>query len=205
MRCLTFALLAAALPLPALALTAQEIDGASYDGGDLPEDRSALTAKLQILLDRAGISPGVVDGVKGGMSESALRAFETREGLVVDGRLDEEVWQALGAPRAGPVMLEHTVTAEDLAEVVGEELPEDYAELAERELLGYARASEALAERFHMDEDFLLALNPDSTFGEGETIVVADPGPPLVGEGTVARIEVQKRTNRLAAFTGRAR
>jgi lipoprotein-anchoring transpeptidase ErfK/SrfK len=190
--------LLAAAPLPALALTAEEIDAASYEGGDLPDDQSALTVKLQVLLDRAGISPGVIDGVKGGMSESALRAFEEQQGFTADGVLDEEVWAALGGPEAGPMMIEHTITAEDLAEVIGAELPEDYSELAEMELLGYADGAEALAERFHMDEDFLEALNPDSSFSEGETILVADRGAPL--EGEVARIEVRKGSNRLAAF-----
>lgn len=185
-------------PAPALALTAEEIDAAPYEGGELPEEQSALTAKLQILLDRAGISPGVIDGMKGGMSESGIRAFEAREGLPVDGLLDAEVWAALGGPDTAEVTAEHVVAAEDLAEVIGEELPEDYAELAELDLLGYERASEALAERFHMDEDFLIALNPGATFGEGETIVVADPGGPA--EATVARIEVNKRTNRLTAY-----
>lgn len=186
------------VPLPAMALTAEEIDAAAYEGGDLPEDQSALTVKLQVLLDRAGVSPGVIDGRKGGMSESAIRAFETQQGMEPDGALDEAVWMALGGPEAGSVMQEHTVTAEDLSEVRGEPLPEDYSDLAELDFLGYERASEALAEQFHMDEDFLIAMNPDASFAEGETIVVAEPGEPLQDE--VARIEVQKGQNRLAAF-----
>jgi lipoprotein-anchoring transpeptidase ErfK/SrfK len=187
-----------ALPAPALALTAEEIDAATYESGDLPEERSALTAKLQVLLDRAGISPGVIDGVKGGMSESAIRAFENREGLEADGVLDEDVWAALGGPETGEVMTEHSISAEDLAEVRGEDLPEDFSELAELDHLGYERASEALAELFHMSEDFLIALNPQASFSEGEAIVVADPGG--MAEATVARIEVNKQTSRLTAY-----
>ena len=64
-------------------------------------------------------------------------------------------------------------------------LPEDYAALAERERLGYERVSEAVAERFHMDEDFLIALNSGAAFAEGEEVVVVQPGPPRTG--TVAR------------------
>jgi lipoprotein-anchoring transpeptidase ErfK/SrfK len=41
-------------------------------------------------------------------------------------------------------------------------------------------------------------LNPESSFTEGDTIVVAAPGEPLAGE--VARIEVRKGSSRLAAF-----
>jgi hypothetical protein len=112
--------------------------------------------------------------------------------------LDEEVWAALGGSDAGPVLQEYTVTADDLAEVIGEDLSDDYSDLAEMDLLGYASNAEALAERFHMDQDFLVAMNPDSSFAEGDTIVVADPGGPL--DGAVDRIEVRKGSSRLAAF-----
>jgi lipoprotein-anchoring transpeptidase ErfK/SrfK len=152
---------------------------------------------VQVLLDRAGISPGVIDGRRGGMSESALRAFELREGLVVDGILDPGVWDRLGGPTAGPVLADYTVTAED-AEDLSPDIPEDYAEKAELSALGYQRVSERLAERFHMDEDFLVALNPEAGFDPGETVTVAAVGARL--EAEVARIEVRKGTGRLAAF-----
>ena len=181
----------------ALGLTAEAIEAATYDGGDLPEDESALTAKVQVLLDRAGISPGVIDGHKGGMSESAIRAFETRQGLVPDGVLDFEVWAALGGPLAGPVLQYYTIAPSDLNNIVPS-LPDDYADLAEMQWLGYARVSEMLAERFHMDEDFLVALNPGAGFVAGETLIVAAPGEFL--QGQVARIEVQKGASRLAAY-----
>ena len=199
MRCLSLAVFPVllALPLPSLALTAQEIEAATYLGGDLPEDQSALTAKLQILLDRVGISPGVIDGHKGGMSESALRAFEAQRGLPVDGVLDIDVWLALGGPLAGPVMQSYTITPEDMSNIVGD-LPTDYAELAELDWLGYTSPAEMLAERFHMDVDFLLLLNPGASFVEGETITVAAPGEFLAGD--VARIEVRKGESRLAAY-----
>jgi peptidoglycan hydrolase-like protein with peptidoglycan-binding domain len=134
-----FTALCLVFPVSALALTAEEINAAAYAGGDLPEDQSALTAKLQVLLDRVGVSPGVIDGFKGGMSESALRAFEEREGLPVDGVLDEQVWAALGGPSPGAVLQEYTIAAEDLAQVAGEDLPEDYSELAELDLLATSR------------------------------------------------------------------
>ena len=81
----------------------------------LPDDRSALAAKVQILLDRAGISPGVIDGYSGGMSETALRAFEARAGLPQDGKLDREVWTALGGDVASGLTTVHTISEDDLA------------------------------------------------------------------------------------------
>ncbi|TNC71411.1 L,D-transpeptidase family protein [Rubellimicrobium roseum] len=183
-------------------LTPEAIEAATYLGGDLPEDASALTAKLQVLLDRAGIGPGVIDGVKGGMSRSALRAFEAQQGLPVDGVLDFEVWMALGGPLAGPVTQSYTITEQDLANIVPP-LPGDYAELAELGWLGYQRASEMLAERFHMDEEFLRDLNAGASFAPGETITVAATGDFLRGE--VTRIEVRKSESRLAAFDAMGR
>lgn len=190
-------LLLLVLPAHALALTAEEIDAAAFDGDPLPPDQSALTARVQVLLDRAGISPGVIDGREGGMSTSAIAAFEERVGLPVDGALDAEVWAALGGDAAGPVTQAYTITEEDLANLVSD-LPDDYSDLAELDWLGYASVAELLAERFHMDEDFLLQLNPDATFAAGEAVTVVDPGDFV--DGVVARIEVRKADGRLAAF-----
>jgi lipoprotein-anchoring transpeptidase ErfK/SrfK len=49
-----------------------------------------------------------------------------------------------------------------------------------------------------MDEDFLIALNPDAAFAEGETISVVDPGEPL--DRDVKYIRVLKRLSRLSAY-----
>ena len=186
-----------AIPTVTLAApSAEEIDLATYSGGDLPDGQSALTVKLQVLLDRAGIAPGVIDGYKGGMSESALRAFERREGLTVDGVLDEEVWSALGGADAEPITQDYTITAED-AQVRGDALPDDYAELAKLDRMGFVTVAEALAEKFHMDVDFLQALNPDAAFSEGETIRVVAPGEDI--SGAVASIVIDKEARRLTA------
>lgn len=190
------------VPASASALTPEAIEAATYEGGDLPEDQSALTVKVQVLLDRAGISPGVIDGHKGGMSESAIRAFEEQQGLPEDGVLDFDVWAALGGPLSGPVLQQYTIRPEDMNNITPD-LPTDYAKLAEMKWLGYQRVSEMLSERFHMDEDFLTALNPGASFTAGETITVADPGEFLKGD--VERIEVRKGQSRLAAFDASGR
>ena len=197
MRPLILIGLLALSPLSAFAAPdAQAIDAATYEGGPLPEGQSAITAKVQVLLDRANISPGVIDGFRGGMTTSAISAFETREGLAVDGQMDAEVWARLGGAEASRVSRTHTVTEEDLARVTGS-LPEDYAELAEKDLLGYADAAEALAEKFHLDVDFLRALNPGGDFSAGSEIHVLDVQERA--EGAVAEIEINKTTGRLIA------
>ena len=189
--------LADVLGRPAVPVTPETIEAAVYEGGDLPAGPSALTVKVQVLLDRAGISPGVIDGIKGGMSNSALQAFERRERLPVDGLLDPDTWSRMGGASHAPVLSAYVVTAEDVSSLTPD-IPEDYAEKAALPALNYRRVTERLAERFHMDEDFLAALNPGASFAEGETVVVATVGEPLGAE--VAHIEVSKSTGRLAAF-----
>lgn len=187
---------------PAAALTPDEIETATFEGTVVPEGQSGLMVKLQVLLDRAGISPGVVDGYKGEMSESALRGFEERQGLLVDGILDAESWSVLSGNDVMPVLALYTITAEDPSGLT-EAIPDHVADKAKLEKLGYLRVTERLAERFHMDEDFLKALNPDASFGAGETVWVAAPGDRMAVE--VARIEIRKSERRAVAFDAEGR
>ncbi len=177
-------------------ITPASIAAATFDGAALSADRDPLTVKLQILLDRADISPGIIDGIAGGMSTSAVAAFETREGFVADGVLDAEVWAALGGDSAAELTTSYTITDTDLAQVTGP-TPQDYAEKAALSLLGYARNSEALAETFHMDEDFLTMLNPGAAFVPGEQITVAVTY--AAAQTPVASIEIVRSAQRLVA------
>ena len=93
-------------------------------------------AKLQILLDRAGDSPGVIDGFDGDNVRKAVAAFETMRGMSVDGVIDADFLAALNSGE--PVIGGYVVTAEDVAAIVPE-IPADYAEMAERDFLGYVR------------------------------------------------------------------
>nr|WP_318036967.1 L,D-transpeptidase family protein [Mesorhizobium sp. AR02] len=160
--------------------------------GDTP---SPSIVRLQVLLDRAGASPGVIDGLDGGNLRHAIAAFEMMRGLPVDGKVGPQVIGAIDADKQ--VIGSYVVTADDLSTVVGA-IPKDYAKMAEMKYLGYARASEALAERFHMDEDFLTSLNPGATFAEGETISVADLGSGK--RGKAVRLEVDKAEGQVRAY-----
>ena len=161
--------------------------------GDTP---SPSIVRLQVLLDREGASPGVIDGLDGGNLRHAIAAFEVMRGLPVDGKTGPKVIAAIDADKQ--VIGSYVVTADDLSTVVGA-IPKDYVKMAEMKYLGYARPSEALAERFQMDEDFLKALNPGATFAEGETISVADLGPGK--RGKAARLEVDKAEGQVRAYT----
>jgi lipoprotein-anchoring transpeptidase ErfK/SrfK len=168
-------------------------------GFSLPESAekvpSASVARWQILLDRAGSSPGVIDGLDGGNVRGAIAAFEAMRGLPVDGEVDERVIAAIDA--MDQVIGTYVIKPEDMADVVGP-IPKDYAEMAALPFLGYATAAEGLAERFHMDDDFLRALNPHATFTEGERIFVADLGADKQGEA--GWLEVDKAKGQLRAY-----
>jgi lipoprotein-anchoring transpeptidase ErfK/SrfK len=160
-----------------------------------PASPDPAIVKLQILLDRAGASPGVIDGFDGDNVRKAIHAFETMLGMNADGILDADMLAALDTRE--PVIGGYTIAAEDVAAIVPP-IPEDYAEKAKRDFLGYARVSEMLAERFHMDEDLLIALNPGAAFAAGEVVAVAAYGPDR--EGKVARIEADKAARQLRAY-----
>ena len=74
--------------------------------------------KLQILLDRAGASPGVIDGFDGDNVRKAVAAFEAMRGFEVDGIIDAEVVAALDV--STPVIGDYVVTAEAVAAIVSE-------------------------------------------------------------------------------------
>jgi lipoprotein-anchoring transpeptidase ErfK/SrfK len=183
-------------------LTPTQIEAASYSGGDLPAGQSALTAKVQVLLDRSGISPGVVDGWRGGMSESAVKAFQRRAGLPMTGQMDHAVWDLLQGYAAQPITMDYTITEEDAFGLV-DNIPADYGEKAKMSSQGYTSILEKLAERFHMDEKFMVKLNPGTEFMPGATIHVTAPAKPI--RATVTRIIVDKATRRVAAYDARGR
>ena len=153
-------------------LTAAEVNGAEYPGGALSEGLSPLTLRIQILLDEAGMSPGVIDGVNGKNVAKAIAAFEVLAGQPVDGILDEETWSYL--PKDTPVLVDYQITAEDVAGPFLLEVPTDFAAMAALKELSYTSPLEMFGERFHMDVDVLGALNPNADFNQpGTRIIVA--------------------------------
>lgn len=151
--------------------------------------------RLQVLLDRGGSSPGVIDGLSGENVDKAVAGFEAMNKLPVDGRLDPEVASRLEGN--APIVESYVVSAEDAAGLV-DKIPEDYGEKAKMQSLGYTSVAEKLSERFHMGIDLVHALNPASQFAPGDTVWVVNPGPPK--EGKVKRIEADRKTGQVLAY-----
>ena len=57
--------------------------------------------RTQVILDRLGFSPGVIDGKKGQSLALALRGFQMANGLTPSGQLDQPTTRALAAYRRG--------------------------------------------------------------------------------------------------------
>ncbi|NLS05119.1 murein L,D-transpeptidase [Rhizobium sp. P32RR-XVIII] len=150
---------------------------------------------LQVLLDRAGSSPGVIDGYYGENVTKAIAGFEAMLSLPVDGKPDPAVIGRLSDD--GPVIQPYVISEDDAKGLV-DSIPEDYAKQAKMKHLGYTSIAERLSERFHMDIDLLKALNSSSEFAVGGTVSVAMPG--AAREGKVKRIEARKQAGQVLAF-----
>lgn len=155
-------------------------------------------AKIQIVLDRMGLSPGVIDGRMGDNVNKAISAYRDKTGSALRTYDKASIEAALEAS-GGPAFIEYEITPVDAAGPYVASVPDDYGEKAKLDRLGYTSVAEALAERFHMDENYLRALNPGANFDRPGTIVrVANASPAIAGE--VARIVADKGRKQVRAY-----
>jgi lipoprotein-anchoring transpeptidase ErfK/SrfK len=188
---------------PAFAgLDATAINNAEFKG-KLPADDKINPAivKAQVLLARASFSPGEIDGKLGENAEKALKAFAESKGLAASKQpLTPEVWGALLATGSDPIVVDYKITEKDVKGPFLKKLPAKMEDLKGLNSLDYTSPREAIAERFHMSEALLAALNPGKKFDEaGQTISVVNV-PAKEDRPAVTRVEVDKTAQTLKAF-----
>ncbi len=133
--------------------------GDTFEAVAIADPEPRPTMQLQVVLDRLGFGPGVIDGREGLSTVNALKGFQEANDLEVTGELDPMTraalaqWEDVAATRV--VRIPASWGRETYREVPEE--PEDQARMAR---LGYASVDERLAERFHTTVDVLRALNP---------------------------------------------
>ena len=105
---------------------------------------------------------------------------ESRWSLLPAG-LNEEIWKKLVvAAESRPIVVDYTLREADVRGPFVEKMPRKFEALKDLPALEHASARERLAERFHISEALLSALNPGQKFERaGDTIRVIDVATPV--------------------------
>ena len=170
-------------------------------GGDVA---GPSVVKLQTLLDRAGFSPGQIDGRWGDNTELAVVWLQKAEGLPATGIADRATVQALNRRAGQPRQLITTVTlSEDAVAGPFVEIPDDVYAKAELDALGYESLGEKLGERFHAAPELLARLNGGAdldALAAGDTLRVPNLQGAPRPSGTVSRIVISGEAGYLHAL-----
>lgn len=166
--------------IPALALAAVAAPAIAQPSNSPTPPKPQLDRTIlhvQVILDKLGYGPGVLDGLGGQSLTAALKGYQKAHGLPETGKPDARTLGAL--KRFAAWRPTRTVTLDEAA-IKGpftNPLPKDPALQAKLPALGYRNPVEALAERFHTNPATLVALNPGARIRIGSKLVVPNALP----------------------------
>ncbi|MEL6437092.1 MAG: L,D-transpeptidase [Pseudomonadota bacterium] len=184
----------------ALPPTSDQFDDIAIGGSQhyvAPPLGAEALARIQILLDRAGYSPGVIDGKDTVRFRLALATHNAANP-------DDKLLPGLMRVSTTPLFVDYEITAKDARGPFTPNIPALYINQASLPQIGFMNTREMLAERFHMDEDYLAQLNPQADFDQPGTVIrVANKGKYL--QTRVARIEADKSALQVRAYDARGR
>ena len=178
---------------------AKQVNGATWTPN--VKVNSAMTIKMQALLDWNHASPGAIDGGWGMNSKKALINFQTMKGLPATGKMDQKTWDALNKniPANKPVLVTYTITEDDVKTNFAT-TPASAEAKSKMKGLYYQDIKEMLGERFHMDVRYLDKLNKNKQYKAGETITVLNTRDPL--KQRINRVVANKADKTLYAYNG---
>src|SRR4029077_1085095 len=114
----------------------------------------SLVAKAEILLDRAHVSPGEIDGLDGDNFRNAVRAFQQVKGLPFSGGWDAAAWGR--RKRVGARILKpYTIPLADAAGPFTRAIPSNLEAMARLPGLSYTTAQAEFAEKSQMSPTLL--------------------------------------------------
>jgi lipoprotein-anchoring transpeptidase ErfK/SrfK len=188
---------------PATRLTVEAVNAADFSkpkSKGLDKRSEATVVKGQILLDRAGFSPGVIDGRGGENFIKALTSYQHTNGLTESGKLDQATWSRLVQNDPAPVLVSYSIAVTDVKGPFTPKIPPKLELMAALDGLHYTGPLEGLAEHFHMDQGLLRALNPGKNFENAGDVIMAANVARDEANTRAAKVEVDKRSKQVRAI-----
>jgi len=167
-------------------------------------NRGPVALQLQVMLDRSGFSPGIIDGTWGKNAAKALTWFRIASGMdsTPTRSIDRATYDKLAAAaQSTPLITTHEVTMDDM-EGPFVQIPDGVYDQAKLKCLCYSSTAEGLAEQFHTSEAMLRQLNPGvnlKSLRAGMSLKVPNAETPIVDPATrdttgqMARIVISRK------------